>query len=330
MARERVGLIGTGLSASCFKLGSRGSNIEVVQPGSLGVQHYSSREAPGGLAKYWHRGLMSPGFDFIAKLGIDDEVAVSFNEAIGIKADFHHTCGFMTFPSAEKNSFILQKYEQCGSLKNVRRVDQRFILEFADQSWTFDRLILALGVVGNLQFLSKCEFIDKSIVEKTTFNDHFMSADNIVADGSISPIAAWEQDGNCISQLRPSISSKAPKIPEQVELLSKNYFHKVMYGMLAPALVMSKAADKVFRLRNRYRFNVITPAEPVFRFSTIECRPAGALAYHPIGSSTYEALSQVNGITLLSGNFLPLDYRFFPSYMIGLHSFWQGVRFGLR
>lgn len=320
-----IGVFGTGLSAACFRLGLNISDdVIFFQPRLLEIDHYSSLSSPGGLAGYWHKGLMSPGWETIKDLGVEDYVARKFNYQLGLKLDFHETKSFMMISNKPRNFFKVAEFLSYKVI-SVERRQSHFLVSIDGISYKLSKIVLALGTIGNLEFLKSTGLADSHTINNTQINDHFMSASGLElnkGDGT------WWVEGRGLAQQRESFFTKGVNFSSRVSLLTLPYIGKILYGIVCPKLAFDTILKRFLVPRTAYKFMLKTPKEPVYLFKQLYSKTSNnkqAGAFHVIGSSSFSDLDSIEGVEILSGNFLPLDYKYFPSYLIGLRSYSRGV-----
>lgn len=317
-----IAVFGSGVSSRFFNLGCKKA---VTFTCKLENNFYASLPLNSGLSKYWHQGMMAPDPKVLNSLNIPEEVINEFNLSIGLDKNFHRNNLKMSILNFDRN-FWSQNAIDIGEIVRVDKKGSSFIVITKDNTYTFSKIVLALSTIGNLSFLSRCSFIDQNILNNTFVNDHLMSlSEPFRLNHKISD--DWIESRNGIHQFRTSFLGSRLYLSKYVNLLTLPYFGKIIYGFLSPLYLFDIFLKKIFGPRFIYKFNLLTPIKPLYNFidnEIVNNVDVGVRAFHTIGSSTYSYFSKIDNILLLSGNFLPLDFKYFPTYTIALYSFYQG------
>lgn len=337
----KVCVIGTGLCAKAFKNGYLKSGGELndlafVQVRRTRAEHYSSVLRRGGMAGYWHKGFMSPGLAFLRTLGLSASEINIVDEQLDLPDYFHENVCNSTYrmhiSAKGRQEFIVSKniINLC-SIDGIVKKDEGWEIRSSSHLIKAEKLVLAASTVGNLNLLNMLGYFQELDSEKPKivfFNDHVMSIKHSYNElGCTDPL--WHDDKLGLHQTRYSFfSSSLLKLSSRVGLLAFPLIGKGLYGLLSPLYALDVLFRKMFKAKKAYVFDLLTPEKPIARFSDDAVVVDGSytLAFHPVGCSDKQILDKVegDGITVLSGLVLPLDFKYFPSYTLYAYSYSRG------
>lgn len=315
-----IAVFGNGVSSRFYQTANPNAHVFTC---SLDGSFYSSLGKSKGLSQYWHQGMMSPGLDYLEMFKISENVAIKFNKLVGLPLDFHKFKYTMKILSHSPDYWSTPS-THIGNIISVDREGSGYRIISSTQNLFVKKIILALSTFGNLAFLSKCSFIDKSILNNNYFNDHIMSICDLDLNTSYND-QQWYSDTNYICQKRGKFINRKLSLSHKVDLLLIPYIGKYLYGFMSPIYTFDLLCQFFLGKKYMYEFKLVTPQVPMFRYGDSCLKRPNVLAFHTLGSSSFQYLNSFPNIEILSGNFLPLNYELFPTYLIGLYSYNKGL-----
>ena len=346
MIKVKYLVVGTGLCAKGFHEGLLSScklsndDILFLQETKFSCNHYSCVPRRGGMANYWHRGLMSPGIDFFTSMNVDLSVVKTVDQFLGVPGDFHLGLErkMQILPKEKYNFFVQGDNVLFDSINSICKNGDVWVVECARNIIVCDELVIASGTVGSLEVLSKVIDVRHYFSEQRFlyFNDHFMAYKDSNSHHLNNNSSDWfESDNKLINKRMHFLRASNLILSSKVRLLTLPYIGKLIYGIFSPLFLIDFVFRKILPSQlKEVDFELTTPNSfsGVYDFSdntTSIKSDSGTPAFHPLGCSNSDLIGMLSdiGITLLSGLQLPTSFRFFPSYTLFIISYNSGYLF---
>jgi len=324
-------IIGAGVTARSFFEGLKACNEELPKIIFLQVKksvttHHSVVLERGGMARYWHKGLMSPGLNYLQRLNIDKNIIEEFDYLYA--PNINHETTEMQISKLPKSAFIAPEIytriiDSIFEINHKEDLVEIVINDNKKEKITAKKLIVAASSIGNLDILS---LIEKKVIN-CTLNDHTMK---IMKDNKsliVSPF--WERFDNCIKERRfTCIFPNGVYLSPRVELLVKPYIGRILYGLHVPKLAVDAILKKIFKPKRHYTFILGTPEQDVYNYSTgnIKMNDNIVSAYHCIGEYPCKISNTkyLENIHFISGLNLGSSFTVFPTYTMSLIAYKLG------
>lgn len=329
-----VVVLGTGLSAAGVDLAlTENAHIKslFLQKKTPSYLKYSQVTNRSGMSKFWHMGCMRPSSDVLRFHGIDDASLVEFASKHEIKC--LGKCFMDILPAARRSEFTV-------SGDNVLLYDKIEIIVGKDssrhevrvdglKSIFTPRIFYCLSTLGNFDnLLNYTKNLNFEFKREYSFGDHIMHASKpqYISENKTLLSESWEEADDRIFQKRQCFFPSKINFNRRVELLTIKIIGRLLYGIITPSLLINVLFSKLKR-RYSYDFSLITPSEPTHQFkrndsnySLFSKKPEAGTCYafHPVGFGDIKLLFKLKkqNLYLFSGNLLPCDYKYFPSFAI--------------
>ncbi len=327
-----VVIIGTGLCArSVFEGIMSNSQLKqsvcFLQVSSSKTKHHTTVLKYGGMAKYWHKGLMSPGMNYLQEKGFSKTIIKEFDDKFC--PNIVHSELVMHISPLNINSFIAP-YDLVRSIDSIESIDYDDNIvninikdEESNNTISTKKLVVAASSIGCLDVLS---LITKKNIQ-CEINDHTMAITRDDLNVSHSPF--WSEFSQAIKERRASLMfPNGVYLSHRVGLLVVPVIGRILYGLYVPKLALEAVLKKLFKPKLSYTFTLNTPADNLYKYSTgtITAKQKFVSAYHCIGNypCNIKNTKFSENISFTSGLNIGSSYKFFPSYLMALISYKLG------
>lgn len=332
-----VVIIGTGLCARSVFEGiisnsEMTGNICFLQVNNAKTKHHTTVLKYGGMAKYWHKGLMSPGMKYLEDKGLSETLIKEFDDKYCPVID--HSEPVMHISPLNINSFIAP-YDLVESIDSIEYIDYdnnivniKIKNKEGNSTISTKKLVVAASSIGCLDILS---MITKKNIE-CEINDHIMGISKDDLNISTSPL--WSEFSEGIKERRLSLMfPNGVYLSDRVDLLVVPFVGRILYGFHVPKLAFEAVMKKLFKPKLFYTFTLKTPMENLYKYCTgkITAKQKFVSAYHCIGEYPFDVKNTKfnENISFISGLNVGNDYKFFPSYLMGLIGYKLGKELAL-
>lgn len=316
-------IIGTGACAFFYlqgliERGIKRENVYVLHPSYTKTTHISCRKNIGGLASYWHKGFMSPGYNFLRELDISKSFLDDFDSKFELNMDHHTHKMFL----GSGNYFVSQFDSRYDEILELNREDN--VLSFKKKNRKISikfnsKVVFCSGLMGNLDLCSS--LLQKKLNEN--LSDHIMSFKEHSKDIEVLH-PDWFVSNDFIAQRRPSLFPKGFCISNNVGVLSRP-FGRLFYGVNNPKLALDALFKRFSKGTNT--FFLRTPRQNTIKYETsASIKTTYVSAYHFISNNlqSFQEVEKKFGVDIISAHILGDDFIFFPTYTLAVFSFWKG------
>lgn len=319
-------IIGSGLTARFAFEGIMANSQAILdlcflQVKNTATPHHSVVLEHGGMAQYWHKGLMSPGLEYFKQKGIDERLLNEFDNKYCPEIDHEKTV--MHISPLAISSFISPAdiTKEIDSIISISEDDSGVSLKVRVSGQVKEintkKLVVAASSFGCLDILS----IIRDEKLNCNVNDHTMHISKDDEKITISPL--WKEFSTGIRERRLTLMfPEGVYLSPRVDLLVKPYIGRILYGLRVPKLALEAVLKKIFEPKLFYTFTLETPKEDVYSYSTgsIEKNKDIVSAFHSVGEYPVpmDGTSYSENMQFISGLNLGRGFKVFPSYTMAL------------